>query len=201
VMFDFFKRWSGSGAVDSTTDGRRSERSYGVVGLVVGLVVGIAVGATVAVADGVAVGDAESDALGAAVGCDVDCPGEGVGVGVSGGAGLLAMVTFTRFRYSTSFSSTTSALIDPEPAANARNDVDDNGSILPAAEEDTSVQPPAMPRSTVSPSVTFTPETEFAHATGTPAACAAGVPMDATPVATRTAEAPSAISCFVGTHR
>ena len=172
-----------------------------MVGLVVGLVVGIAVGATVAVADGVAVGDAESDALGAAVGCDVDCPGEGVGVGVSGGAGLLAMVTFTRLRYSTSFSSTTSALIDPEPAANARNDVDDNGSILPAAEEDTSVQPPAMPRSTVSPSVTFTPETEFAHATGTPAACAAGVPIDATPVATSTAAALIANSCFLRTRR
>ena len=167
----------------------------------VGFVVGFAVGATVAVADGVAVGDAESDALGAAVGCDVDCSGEGVGVGVSGGAGLLAMVTFTRLRYSTSFSSTTRALIDPEPAANARNDVDDNGSILPAAEEDTSVQPPAMPRSTVSPSVTFTPETEFAHATGTPAACAAGMPIDAIPVARSTAAPPSAISCVVRTHQ
>jgi hypothetical protein len=162
-------------------------------------VVGFAVGATVAVADGVAVGDAESDALGVVVGCDVDCSGVGVGVGVSGGAGLLAMVTFTRLRYSTSFASTTSALIDPEPAANARNDVDDNGSILPAADEDTSVQPLAMPRSTVSPSVTFTPETEFAQGTGIPAACAAGVAIDATAVAMSTAAPPRAISCFLCT--
>ncbi len=122
-------------------------------------------------------------------------------MGVSGGAGLLAMVTFIGWWYSDLVLVNKRALIDPEPAANARNDVDDNWLHMPAAEEDTSVQPPAMPRSTVSPSVTFTPETEFAHATGTPAACAAGVPMDATPVATRTAEAPSAISCFVGTHR
>ena len=43
---------------------------------------------------------------------------------------------------------------DPEPAANARNDVDDNGSIFPAGGGH-EVQPPAMPRSTVSPSVTF----------------------------------------------
>jgi len=102
--------------------------------------------------------------------------GSGVGVGV--GVGLAAMLTFTRFKYSVSLESTTSALIDPEPAANARKDVDDNGSRLPAADVETREHPPTTPRSTVSPSVTLTDDTALAQAIGTPAAWTAGTPAD-----------------------
>lgn len=100
--------------------------------------------------------------------------GSGVGVGVGVGAGLAEMLTLTRFKYSTSSESTTSALMDPEPEAKARKDVDDNGSRLPAADVETSEHPPAIPRSTVSPSVTLTDDTALVQAIGTPAAWTAG---------------------------
>lgn len=83
---------------------------------------------------------------------------------------MAAMVTFTLFRYWTSSASTTSARIDPEPEANARKDVEERGSKFPAADVETNEHPPAMPRSTVSPSVTLTDETTLAQAIGTPAA-------------------------------
>ena len=119
--------------------------------------------------------------------------GSGVGVGV--GVGLAAMLTFTRFKYSVSFESTTSALIDPEPAANARKDVDDNGSKLPAADVDTSEHPPAIPRSTVSPSVTLTEDTALAQAIGTPAAWTTGtLPQRLEDAAT--AKTAARIPCF-----